>query len=73
MTAISAYGMTMLMISGEVDLSVGSLQAVVGVVVMIVLELDPQPSLRNRRWPGDWRRGRAGKRGSDPQDSASIR
>jgi ribose transport system permease protein len=37
MTAISAYGMTMLMISGEVDLSVGSLQAVVGVVVMLIL------------------------------------
>lgn len=37
MTAISAYAMTMLMISGEVDLSVGSLQAVVGVVVMLVL------------------------------------
>ena len=37
MTAISAYGMTMLMVAGEVDLSVGSLQAVVGVVVMIIL------------------------------------
>ena len=37
MTAISAYGMTMLMIAGEVDLSVGSLQAVIGVVVMIIL------------------------------------
>ena len=37
MTAIAAYGMTMLMIAGEVDLSVGSLQAVVGVVVMLIL------------------------------------
>jgi ribose transport system permease protein len=37
MTAISAFAMTVLMISGEVDLSIGSLQAVVGVVVMLVL------------------------------------
>jgi ribose transport system permease protein len=37
MTAITAYAMTMLMISGEVDLSVGSVQALVGVAAMIVL------------------------------------
>ena len=34
MTAITAFGMTLLIISGEVDLSVGSLQAVVGVLTM---------------------------------------
>jgi ribose transport system permease protein len=37
MTAITAYAMTMLLIAGEVDLSVGSVQALVGVIVMIVL------------------------------------
>jgi ribose transport system permease protein len=37
MTAITAYAMTMLMIAGEVDLSVGSMQAFVGVLVMQVL------------------------------------
>jgi ribose transport system permease protein len=34
MTAITAYAMTVLMIAGEVDLSVGSMQAFVGVMVM---------------------------------------
>ncbi|MCP4165056.1 MAG: ABC transporter permease [Chloroflexi bacterium] len=37
MTAIAAYGMTLLIITGEVDLSVGSLQAFVGVITMQVL------------------------------------
>jgi ribose transport system permease protein len=37
MVAITAIGMTLLMIAGEVDLSVGSMQAFVGVVVMTVL------------------------------------
>jgi ribose transport system permease protein len=37
MTAITAYAMTILMIAGEVDLSVGSMQALVGVLVMQVL------------------------------------
>src|SRR5258706_6692221 len=37
MTAISAVGMTLLIIAGEVDLSVGSVQAFVGVIVMQVL------------------------------------
>ena len=37
MVAISAVGMTLLLIAGEVDLSVGSMQAFVGVVVMTVL------------------------------------
>ena len=37
MTAITAFGMTALIIAGEVDLSVGSMQAFVGVVVMQVL------------------------------------
>ncbi|HEY8476724.1 MAG TPA: ABC transporter permease [Chloroflexota bacterium] len=37
MVAISAVGMTILLISGEVDLSVGSLQAVVGVIAMQVM------------------------------------
>ena len=37
MTAITAVGMTILLISGEIDASVGSMQAFVGVVVMSVL------------------------------------
>lgn len=37
MTAISAVGMTLLLIAGEVDLSVGSAQAFIGVLVMQVL------------------------------------
>ena len=37
MTAITAFGMTALIIAGEVDLSVGSLQAFVGVLTMQVL------------------------------------
>lgn len=37
LTAITAFGMTLLVIAGEVDLSVGSLQAFVGVVAMQVL------------------------------------
>jgi ribose transport system permease protein len=37
MTAITAVGMTLLIIGGEVDLSVGSVQAFMGVVVMQVL------------------------------------
>ena len=37
MTAIAAFGMTALIISGEVDLSVGSLQAFIGVLTMQVL------------------------------------
>lgn len=37
MTAITAVGMTLLIIAGEVDLSVGSVQAFMGVVVMQVL------------------------------------
>lgn len=37
MTMITAIGMTMLIIGGEVDLSVGSMQAFVGVVAMQVL------------------------------------
>ena len=37
MTAVTAYAMTMLMIAGEVDLSVGSMQALVGVLVMQAL------------------------------------
>ena len=37
MVAITAMGMTLLLIAGEVDLSVGSMQAFVGVVVMSVL------------------------------------
>ncbi len=37
MNMIAGVGMTVLMISGEVDLSIGSLQAFVGVVVMDVL------------------------------------
>jgi len=37
MTMIAGVGMTTLLISGEVDLSIGSLQAVVAVVVMDVL------------------------------------
>jgi len=37
MTAIAAFGMTALVISGEVDLSIGSLQAFVGVLTMQVL------------------------------------
>lgn len=37
MTAVTAYAMTILMIAGEVDLSVGSMQALVGVLVMQVL------------------------------------
>ena len=37
MTAITAVGMTILLISGEIDASVGSMQAFVGVIVMSVL------------------------------------
>ncbi len=37
MTAITAIGMTMLITAGEVDLSVGSMQAFLGVVVMATL------------------------------------
>lgn len=37
MTAISAVGMTLLLIAGEVDLSIGSAQAFIGVSVMQVL------------------------------------
>jgi len=37
MTAIAAFGMTMLIIGGEVDLSIGSLQAFVGVLTMQIL------------------------------------
>src|SRR5258708_10068341 len=37
MTAITAVGMTLLIIAGEVDLSVGSMQAFIGVIVMQVL------------------------------------
>jgi ribose transport system permease protein len=37
MTAITAFGMTALIIAGEVDLSVGSLQAFVGVLAMQAL------------------------------------
>jgi ribose transport system permease protein len=37
MTAVTAYAMTVLMIAGEVDLSVGSMQALVGVLVMQAL------------------------------------
>jgi ribose transport system permease protein len=37
MTAITAYAMTILVIAGEVDLSVGSMQALVSVVVMLAL------------------------------------
>jgi ribose transport system permease protein len=37
MTAITAVGMTLLIIAGEVDLSVGSVQAFMGVVVMQAL------------------------------------
>ena len=37
MVAITAVGMSILLIAGEVDLSVGSMQALVGVVVMTVL------------------------------------
>ncbi|MBC7812654.1 MAG: ABC transporter permease [Burkholderiales bacterium] len=37
MTAITAMGMTLLITAGEVDLSVGSMQAFIGVVVMSVI------------------------------------
>jgi ribose transport system permease protein len=37
MTAITAFGMTALIISGEIDLSVGSMQAFVGVLAMQAL------------------------------------
>ena len=37
MTMITAIGMTLLVIGGEVDLSIGSMQAFVGVVTMQVL------------------------------------
>ena len=37
MTAITAIGMTILVIAGEIDASVGSMQAFVGVIVMSVL------------------------------------
>jgi ribose transport system permease protein len=37
MTAITAFGMTALVIAGEVDLSVGSMQAFIGVLTMQVL------------------------------------
>ncbi len=37
MTAITAVGMTILLISGEIDASVGSMQAFVGVIVMSIL------------------------------------
>lgn len=39
MIAITAIGMTFLLIAGEVDLSVGSMQALVGVVVMTVINV----------------------------------
>lgn len=37
MTGVTAIGMTLLMIAGEVDLSVGSMQALIGVVTMAAL------------------------------------
>ena len=37
MTAITAFAMTILIIAGEVDLSVGSMQALVSVIVMLAL------------------------------------
>lgn len=37
LNAIAAIGMTMIIISGEIDLSVGSIQALVGVTAVIVL------------------------------------
>ena len=37
MTAITAIGMTLLVTAGEVDLSVGSMQALIGVLVMLIL------------------------------------
>lgn len=37
MTAIAAFGMTALVISGEVDLSIGSMQAFIGVLTMQML------------------------------------
>jgi ribose transport system permease protein len=37
MTAIAAFGMTALIIAGEVDLSVGSMQAFIGVLAMQIL------------------------------------
>ena len=50
MTAITAVGMTILLISGEIDASVGSMQAFVGVVVMSVLNSSSNLALGHRGW-----------------------
>ena len=49
MTAITAVGMTILLISGEIDASVGSMQAFVGVIVMSVLNNTENLALGNAK------------------------
>ena len=70
---IVACGMTMLIITAEVDLSVGASLAFVGCVGMAVLNRDAQPGARHAGRPGLRRRASAWSTGWSSRASRSIR